>query len=166
MSIPWEEHYVYKLRQLTGGQIPLIVPGVRAVIRNAEGHFLFIERRSRTVSRSDDWGMPAGGMELGESIYDCLVRETKEETGLDVAAATLIAIYTGPKGLSEKHQMFEFCFRVDDWEGDLQPVTEETTDARFYPPDRLPPATNAFWTAHHEEVLADLAAFQGQLFLK
>ena len=30
------------------------------------------------------WAPPGGGIELGESAADCLVREFKEETGLDI----------------------------------------------------------------------------------
>jgi ADP-ribose pyrophosphatase YjhB (NUDIX family) len=165
MSIPWEEHYVYKLRNIVKNQLPLIVPGVRAIIRDKEGKVLFIERRKRNVSNSNDWGMPAGAIEFGESIFDCMKREVKEETGLEVIQATLISIYTGPKGVSDKGQMFEFCFRVDEWTGVLLTETEESTDARFYSTTELPKASNEFWHNHHIEVFKDLNNFNGQVIL-
>ena len=36
-------------------------------------------------------------MELGESLADCAVRETKEETGIDCEITGLVGIYTYPR---------------------------------------------------------------------
>ncbi|MBI3218457.1 MAG: NUDIX domain-containing protein [Bacteroidetes bacterium] len=36
------------------------------------------------ISDHHFWAPPGGGIEFGESAYDCLVREFKEETGLEV----------------------------------------------------------------------------------
>lgn len=166
MSIPWGEHYTYKLRKLVGGKLPLMLPSVRAIIRDEEGKVLFIERRKRIVAHSNEWGMPAGGLELNESIYDCLIREVKEETGLDIVSATLIAVYTGAKGLTEKGKMIEFCFSVDEWFGTLLTETTESTDAKFYPLNALPQASNEFWHNHHLEVFADMEKYGGNLILK
>jgi 8-oxo-dGTP pyrophosphatase MutT (NUDIX family) len=87
----WEDSYIGKLRGVTGSQ-KLSVPSVRAIIEDESGNVLFVER-----FRTDKWGMPAGSIELGEFIYECLVREVKEETGIDVQSADLVACYTHPK---------------------------------------------------------------------
>ncbi|MBM6617827.1 NUDIX domain-containing protein [Bacillus sp. RD4P76] len=81
--------------------------------------------------------MPAGSMELNESIYETLTREVKEETGIDVQKATLIAIYTGPhksivNHFGDEYQMFEFLFLVDEWSGTLLKETHETQNANFF----------------------------------
>lgn len=50
------------------------------------------------VRRSDNgaWVMPAGSIELEESISDCVTREVREETSLTVRSAYPIAIYSEP----------------------------------------------------------------------
>jgi len=79
--LEYEKSYVGQLRKKIGNDL-LIVPTVCAVIPNAQGEILFIRR-------SDDgsWGMPAGSIEINDSISDCLIREVREETGLEVLEA-------------------------------------------------------------------------------
>lgn len=38
----------------------------------------------RRITHSHFWAPPGGGIEFGEQAQDCLVREFKEETGLDI----------------------------------------------------------------------------------
>jgi ADP-ribose pyrophosphatase YjhB (NUDIX family) len=159
-SVPFEQSYAGGLRKHVGNR-RLITPGPRAVIVDPLGKLLL-------VRRSDDntWVMPAGGLELGESIWDALVREVREETGLVVEAATPIALYTGPQywftnAYGGEHQMFAVVFRVDRWSGTLLQETEETRGARFFPRDALPPLRDVY-----RETLADLDAFDGTLVLK
>ena len=85
----YEGSYVGQLRKLVGDRM-LLTPGVRALIRDESGRILFIRR-----SDNGRWGMPAGGIELRETVLEALRREVNEETGLDVVTATLIAIYSG-----------------------------------------------------------------------
>ncbi|MCL2106847.1 MAG: NUDIX domain-containing protein [Oscillospiraceae bacterium] len=51
------------------------------MIQNPETKELLIQNRKR---KYPGWSFPGGHVERGESIYDCAVREVKEETGLDV----------------------------------------------------------------------------------
>jgi mutator protein MutT len=43
------------------------------------------------LNHRDQWELPGGRLERGESPEDCLVREVREETGLDVAVESLLA---------------------------------------------------------------------------
>jgi mutator protein MutT len=63
-----------------------------AIIRDHAGRILLQQR-----SDYGDWGLPGGGMEPGESIEETMIREVKEETGLDVSSYELASIYTGEK---------------------------------------------------------------------
>lgn len=156
----YEQSYVGQLRKLVGSRI-LLTPGVRALIRDERGRALFIRR-----SDNGRWDMPAGGMELRETVLETLRREVKEETGLDVVAATLIAIYSGDRftfksAYGDDYQGLVFAFRVDEWSGELVKETDETTDARF-----LDPAHHADVYGQYREYLDDEADFAGDVILK
>jgi ADP-ribose pyrophosphatase YjhB (NUDIX family) len=156
----FEESYLGQLRALAGNR-RLITPAAVGVVRDDNGRLLLIRR-----SDNGRWSLPAGSMELGESILDCLKREVREETGLEVLTATPFAIYTEPRFwftnmFGAEHQMFAVAFRVDVWSGTLLTVTDETIDAGFFARDALPELS-----AHALERLDDLEHFDGTLILK
>jgi ADP-ribose pyrophosphatase YjhB (NUDIX family) len=136
-QLTWEESYVGGVRKAVGDMV-LIITAVRAVIYDQEGKVLLIRR-----SDNGKWALPAGAQELGESIYDCMQREVKEETGLDVIEAEPISLYTDPKydyvtAYGKKYQSFAVVFHVKKWKGSLLTKTSESTDAHFFAPDNLP----------------------------
>ncbi|MBI2888678.1 MAG: NUDIX domain-containing protein [Candidatus Liptonbacteria bacterium] len=45
----------------------------------------------------DLWNLPGGGMEQGEAPWDCVKREAKEETGLDVEVVKFAGVYGKPE---------------------------------------------------------------------
>lgn len=55
--------------------------GVKALIFNAEGKVLLLERDHPIKQLY--WDLPGGRLHKGESLMDTLVREVKEETGLE-----------------------------------------------------------------------------------
>ena len=65
------------------------IVGVGAIIVYA-GKIL-LEKRGNEPSKGK-WTIPGGLVELGESIEQAVIRETKEETGLDVAEPHLIDV--------------------------------------------------------------------------
>lgn len=138
--------------------------GARAVVRDNAQRVLLIKR-----SDNGHWAMPAGAMELGESIADCAVREVREETGLRALRVSAFALYTGPDRTDTNmyghtYQIFTTAFRIDEWDGDLVRVTDETTDAGFFRPKDFP----APLSASVPETLADLDVFEqtNRLILK
>src|SRR5262245_58901143 len=76
----------------------LIRPGVSAIIVTGEG--LLLERRADNQL----WGLPGGGVEPGESVRAAVVREVREETGLEVSPGRLIGVYSAP----ENHQIVTY----------------------------------------------------------
>src|SRR5260370_17383086 len=69
-----------------------IVPSVNVVVTNDKGEILLIKR-----SDNDNWALPGGAIDLGESLTQAAIRETKEETGIDCEITGLVGIYTDPK---------------------------------------------------------------------
>jgi len=66
--------------------------GCFAVIFDEDKKVLLAHRRDR-----DLWVLPGGAMESGESPYEAVIREVKEETGLDVEVDKFVGIYSKPK---------------------------------------------------------------------
>ena len=44
-----------------------------------------------------NWAVPGGAIDLGESMVQAAVRETREETGIECEITGLVGIYTDPK---------------------------------------------------------------------
>jgi len=155
----YHESYLGQIRKQIGKR-KFIMTGARAVIRDREDRILLIRRRDNGL-----WAMPAGSQELDESILDCLKREVKEETGLNVMAAIPMAIYSQLSivtAYGDPYQLFLVQFRVDDWSGELATETDETVDARFFRLNELPEEL----PDHYLEVLEDLQKYTGSLILK
>jgi ADP-ribose pyrophosphatase YjhB (NUDIX family) len=68
-----------------------IVPAVNVVVTNGAGEILLIRRTD-----NDYWALPGGAVDLGESLPQAAIRETREETGVDCEITGLSGIYTDP----------------------------------------------------------------------
>jgi ADP-ribose pyrophosphatase YjhB (NUDIX family) len=69
-----------------------MVPSVNVVVTSDSDEILLIRR-----SDNDNWAIPGGAIELGESMTQAAIRETKEESGIDCEITGLVGIYTDPK---------------------------------------------------------------------
>jgi ADP-ribose pyrophosphatase YjhB (NUDIX family) len=69
-----------------------LVPSVNVVVVNDAGEILMIRR-----SDNDNWAVPGGAIDFGESVGQAAIRETKEESGIDCEITGIIGIYSDPK---------------------------------------------------------------------
>lgn len=85
-----------------------------------------IEHNSKFIMVSDKTingiklNQPAGHLDPNETLIDAVIRETKEETGLDFIPEKLVGIYTMPA--NENITYIRFCFK-----GRLKDYTQTPT---------------------------------------
>jgi len=113
-------------------------PSVAAIIPNDDGHVL-LQRRSDNGL----WGLPGGGVEIGESVSTAMVREVQEETGLTVMIERLVGVYSDPRFQVVRYadgnvvHYINTLFVCRILGGTLQ-TCEETLDLQFFNPAHLP----------------------------
>ncbi|WP_155371684.1 NUDIX domain-containing protein [Catellatospora vulcania] len=128
-----------------------IAPGGSALVVDQRG-WVLMQRRAD----SGNWSLPGGIMEIGETMQQCVVREVKEETGLDIEITGLLGIYTDPQHViayadGEVRQEFNITYRARVTGGAIT-VSHESTDVRFVDPvdfDRIPIHDTVRLRLHH-----------------
>lgn len=113
-----------------------LVVAASVLITDEDGRVL-VQRRAD----SGNWALPGGGMDLGESLPECAVREVREETGLNVELTGLVGIFSDPRHViaysdGEVRQQFNVCFTAHIVEGELTP-SDESTALGFKSPAEL-----------------------------
>jgi 8-oxo-dGTP diphosphatase len=109
------------------------------VCRDAEGRLL-LARAAPAIALRGRWFLPGGGLLHGESPTDSLRREIAEESGLRVTPGPFLDVLsdvrTLPNGTSLHTVRLIYC--VADWEGELRPEADGTTDAvGWFTPDEV-----------------------------
>ena len=111
--------------------------GVGAVIE-AEGKVLIVKRKYDPLA--GQWSLPGGGVELGETLEESIVREMLEETGLDIEVGPVIEVFDritrdDDGGVKYHFVLVDYlCWPVG---GELR-ASSDVADARFVDPSELP----------------------------
>ncbi len=92
------------------------------VVRRPNGHLLLMKK---IFYPRGGYRLLTGGINFGEAVHDALLRETYEETGLEVSIQRFLAAvaYRIPT-LSEKTLFYTFAFLLDEVGGVLNPIDE------------------------------------------
>ena len=114
-----------------------IVLGVGAVVWNDEAEVLLI-RRSKPP-RLGEWSLPGGKVEIGETLRAALLREVREETGLDVQIVDLLdtaeIIFDAEAGASDAHYVLvDFTVRAV---SGMLAAGSDAADARWFSLDAI-----------------------------
>jgi ADP-ribose pyrophosphatase YjhB (NUDIX family) len=110
-----------------------IVPSANVVVTNDAGDILLIRR-----SDNDNWAVPGGAVDLGESLADAAVRETREESGIECEITGVVGIYTDPKHVilytsnGEVRQEFSVVLTAQQVGGELA-TSSESSEVRWVP---------------------------------
>ncbi|HCT79445.1 MAG TPA: NUDIX hydrolase [Micromonosporaceae bacterium] len=113
-----------------------LVAGGSALVTDEHGRIL-MQRRAD----SGNWALPGGIMDLGETLEQRVIREVKEEGGLDIEITGLLGIYTDPQHViayadGEVRQEFNVTFYGKVIGGEIA-VSDESTEVRFIRLDEL-----------------------------
>ncbi len=70
---------------------PTHIVAVGGIVDDGNGKILLVK------THSSGWVFPGGQVEVGENLIDALVREIKEESGIDIIVNQLIGVYSNTK---------------------------------------------------------------------
>lgn len=122
---PFFESGRQRLRCERCGRVHYRNPVPAAAVLVARGEEVLLVRRA-VEPRAGFWSLPSGFVEYDESVVETAIRETKEETGIDVELTGLLDVVFVSE-LPENH-----CVLVI-YAG--RPVIETVTDADLRPDD-------------------------------
>ena len=128
--------YIQTMRQLIGSEM-LMTVGCGIIIEQNDC-ILLQHRKDKDV-----WGIPGGVMEPGETFHETAVRETLEETGLEVGQLEFFGMYSGKDGFAEyqsgdKVFSVQIIFKTKRFTGELLQDSLESHEHRFFSRDELP----------------------------
>lgn len=105
--------------------------GVRGVVTDEQGRVLLVEH-----TYLKGWYLPGGGVDAGETTEGALVRELREEVGVEVEGRPrLLSIHSAERLFKGDHVL---VYRVDRWRKVASDAEGEILNAEFFPPDALP----------------------------
>lgn len=117
-----------------------LVPAASVVVVDDAGRILLQRRTDNGM-----WALPGGKHELGESLAGCGIRETREETGIEIEVTGIVGTYTNPRHVfayddGEVRQEYSICLLGRPIGGQLR-VSDESFEVAWFTPaetDQLP----------------------------
>lgn len=133
-------NYIAEMRRYIGHETLLTV-GCGIIIVD-KGQILLQHRTDE-----DNWCIPGGLMEIGETFEEAVKRESLEETGLKVTELELFGIYSGEKCFvqypnGDKVFSVQIIFISKRFTGELKQKDIESRGHRFFSKTELPKNLN------------------------
>ena len=115
---------------------PTHIVAVGGLIENDRGEVLLVKTHHR------GWEFPGGQVEVGETLVDALVREVREESGIEITVLSLVGVYSntatykGPDGVTEvpSKVMLDFTGRAV---GGTLGTSDETAASGWFPKNEV-----------------------------
>ncbi|MFJ7973519.1 NUDIX hydrolase [Psychrobacillus sp. NPDC096389] len=116
--------------------MPTHIVAVGGIVEDEQGNILLVK------THHGGWVFPGGQVEVGENLMDALIREIKEESGIDVAVSKLIGVYSntgihkfydGVTNVPTKLMLDYICKPVG---GELA-ISDETSDSRWVAKEKV-----------------------------
>lgn len=116
-------------------QFPTHIVAVDGIVENGKNEILLVKNRDKEV-----WTVPGGQVEIGENLIDALIREIKEESGIDAVVDKLVCIssntgtYEGNNGYGTVPTKVMLGFTCTFIGGELTD-SDETSESCWIPRD-------------------------------
>ena len=131
-----------RIRARFQNELGYITPkvGADAAIFSPSGEVLLMKRVDSGL-----WCLPCGWVEPNERPIEAVIREVREETGLEIEVEQLVGVFTRmPSARNGPHTMIAVVHLCDVVGGELT-LSHEGTDLRYWPIDEVQD-----WHADHE----------------
>ena len=126
-----------------------------AIIPFSPDSILLIKRATKPFNGY--WALPGGRVDPGETVEQTVVREVKEETGLDILVVRKIGEYheQGVQG-GVNYDYYPACFLVKRVDGELKKQDSEIEQIKIFSLNDVPEVL-AF---EHKKMIKDFVAIQ------
>lgn len=110
--------------------MPTHIVAVGGIVENGQEEILLVK------THHGGWVFPGGQVEVGENLIDALIREVKEESGIDIVVSHLIGVYSntgihkwydGVTDVPTKVMLDYVCKPV----GGVLSISDETTESKW-----------------------------------
>ena len=125
---------------------------VDAIILVDKESIVLIKRKNQPYK--DCWAIPGGFVELGETLENAVMREAKEETGLEIKPLKILNIYSDPNRDPRGHTITVafFCEKI----GGTLKADSDAKDIKIVNINSIKMADLAF---DHSKILTDFNEF-------
>ncbi|MHA1379930.1 MAG: NUDIX domain-containing protein [Candidatus Helarchaeota archaeon] len=125
---------------------------VDALILLDKDSIILIKRKNPPFK--DHWAIPGGFVELGETLEIAVMREAKEETGLDIEPIKIFNIYSDPNRDPRGHTITAafFCKKI----GGNMKADSDAKDIKVFNKESIKNIKLAF---DHDKILTDFFEF-------
>ncbi|WP_408008259.1 NUDIX hydrolase [Pseudalkalibacillus sp. A8] len=129
--------YIENIRKVVGN-MPIILNSAGIILKDSNNKVLLVNRAD-----TNNWGIPGGYMELGETFEQTVDRELYEELGIRLINLSLIHIFSGKEFYHEypngdKVYSVIAIYTADNYEGKIIVDNSEVKEAMFFNSHNLP----------------------------
>lgn len=127
-------HFLMSRIHLNTVRFKMIASSYAFFVRDGK---ILLSRRKNTGYKDGMYSLPAGHVEDGETLTDCLIREAREEVGVMILPRNITLVHTMHR--KETDIRLDFFFYVHQWSGKLVNCEPNKCDDLCWSPmDLLP----------------------------
>ncbi len=110
------------------------IVGVAGIILDQQGHILMV-RRAQGIDYAGLWCIPCGYVEYEEDVRDGVMREVKEETGLDILPGEVFAVHSNFHNPRQHTVGIWFCCTVT---GGIPAAGDDADEVGWFSANNIP----------------------------